>query len=193
MLELVIWPNMMLLGWTETKLWILKYASKSLQTSLILRQRPPKPYKLFNFFLCMISVILFKMGEQSDFHLSFFQIVTIGAWRDFIVVTKTMKNFKSFYGFGGRCVKIRDVCMDFEAYFNIHSLVSVNPKSIIFGQMTNLNMNFRVVVSVYWFVKIWNLPQFPAELRNGQLSELFWGGTKKVFCTFPSSDVSNDE
>ena len=40
---------------------------------LILRQRPPKPYKLLKIF--MISVILFKMGKHSDFHLSFFQIV----------------------------------------------------------------------------------------------------------------------
>ena len=35
-----------------------------------------------------------------------------------------------------------DVCMDFEAYFKVHSLVSVHPKSIILGQMTNLNMIF---------------------------------------------------
>ena len=41
----------------------------------------------------MISVLLFKMGKHSDFHLSVFQIV--GAWRDFTVVTKLMKNFKS--------------------------------------------------------------------------------------------------
>ena len=36
--------------------------------------------------------------------------------------------------------------------------------------MTNLNMHmiFHVVVSVYWFVKIWNSPQFPDEFRNGQ-------------------------
>ena len=60
----------------------------------------------------------------------------------------------SLYGFRGRCLKIRDVCRDFEAYFNIHSLVSVHPKSIIFGQMTNLSMSFHVVVSVYRFVKI---------------------------------------
>ena len=30
----------------------------------------PKPYKLFKFF--MITVILFKMGKHSDFHLIFF-------------------------------------------------------------------------------------------------------------------------
>ena len=44
-------------------------------SSLILRQRPPKPYKLLKFF--MISVILFKIAKQSDFHISFFQ--TVGA------------------------------------------------------------------------------------------------------------------
>ena len=32
-LRLVIWPSMMLLGWTETELWTLKYGSKSIQMS----------------------------------------------------------------------------------------------------------------------------------------------------------------
>ena len=31
--------------------------------------------------------------------------------------------------FGGRCPKIRDVCMDFEAYFKVQNLVYVHPKS----------------------------------------------------------------
>ena len=94
MLRLVIWPSMTLLGWTETKLWTLKYGSKSIQTSLILRQRPPKSYKLLKYF--MISVILFKMSKHSDFHLIFFQIE--GAWQDFTVVTKLIKNFIWFFG-----------------------------------------------------------------------------------------------
>ena len=102
MLRLVIWPSLMFLGWTLTKLWILKYGSKSIQTSLILRQRPPKPYKLLKFF--MISVIVFKMVKHSDFHLSFFQIEV--AWRDFTVVTKRMKNFKSLYGLGDTVSKL---------------------------------------------------------------------------------------
>ena len=162
-MRLVIWPSMTLLGWTETKLWTLKYGSKSIQTSLILTQRPPKSYKLLKYF--MISVILFKMSKHSDFHLIFFQIE--GAWQDFTVVTKLIKNFKSLYGFGGRFLKIRDVCMDFEPYFKVHNLVSVHPKSIILGQMINLDMIFHVVVSVYRLVKIWNSPQFPVEFRNG--------------------------
>ena len=153
---------MMPLGWTETKLWTLKYASKSIQTSLILRQRPPKPYKLLKFF--MISAILFKIGKHSDFHLSFFQIV--GVWRDFTVVTKRMKNLKSLYGFVGRCLKIRDVCMDFEPYFKVYNLVSVHPKSIILGEMSNLDMIFHVMVSGYRLVKIWNSPQFPTEFSE---------------------------
>ena len=45
------------------------------------------------------------MGKHTDFRLSFFQIV--GAWRDFTVFTKLIKNFKISYGFGGR-LKIRD-------------------------------------------------------------------------------------
>ena len=122
-----------------------------------------KPYKLLKFF--MISAILFKMGRHSDFHLSFFQIV--GAWRDFTVVTKLMKNFKSLYGFGGRCLKIRDVCIDFEPFFKVHNLVSIHLKNITLRQMINLDMIFHVVVSVYRLVKIWNSPQFPVEFRNG--------------------------
>ena len=79
------------------------------------------------------------------------------------------KNFKSLYGFGGRCRKIRDICMDFESYFKVHILVNVHPKNIKIGQMTNLNMIFYVMVSDYPLVKIWNSPQFPAEFRNGLL------------------------
>ena len=47
-----------------------------------------------------------------------------------------------------------DVCMDFEAYFKVHNLVSVHPKSIILGQMTNLNMIIHVMVSLNQVVKI---------------------------------------
>ena len=40
---------------------------------------------------------------HSDFHLSFFQI---GAWWDFTVLTKLIKNFKTLYSFGGHCLKL---------------------------------------------------------------------------------------
>ena len=65
-----------------------------------------------------------------------------------------------------RFLKTRDVRMDFEPYFKVNNLISVYPKSIILGQMTNLNMIFYLVVSVYRLVKIWNSPQFPDEFRN---------------------------
>ena len=48
----------------------------------------------------------------------------------------------------------RDVCMDFEPCFKVHNLVYLRPKSIILGQMINLDMIFHVVVSVYRLVKI---------------------------------------
>ena len=80
-----------------------------------------------------------------------------------------IKILNSLYGFGGRRLQIIDVCLDFEPYFKVHNLVSVHPKSIIPGQMINLDMIFYVVVSLNRFVKIWNSPQSPAEFRNGQL------------------------
>ena len=131
----------------------------------MLRQRPPKPYKLLNFF--MISVILLKWVNVRDFHLSFFQMVA--EWRDFTVVTKLTKNFKSLYGFGGRCFNIIDVCMDFEPCFKVYNLVSIRPKSMKLGQMISLNAIFHIMGSVYRLVTIRNSPQFPVEFRNGLL------------------------
>ena len=96
----------------------------------------------------MISVILFKTGKHSDFYLSFFQIV--GGWRDFTVVIKLIENFQSIFGFGDAVWKLET----FEPYFKVHNLVSVHPKSVILGQMTNLNMIFQVVVSEYRLIKI---------------------------------------
>ena len=32
--------------------------------------------------------------------------------------------------------------MDFEPYFKVHNVASIHPKSIILGEMTNLNMVF---------------------------------------------------
>ena len=44
--------------------------------------------------------------------------------------------------------------MDFDPYFKVDNLASVHPKSIVLGQMTNLNVIFHVVVSVYRLDKI---------------------------------------
>ena len=64
------------------------------------------------------------------------------------------KKIKNLNGFGGRCLKIRDVCMDFEPYFKAHNLANVHPKSITLGQITNLDMIFYVMVSDYRLIKI---------------------------------------
>ena len=60
-----------------------------------------------------------KIGHLTKYDaftfFTFFQIE--GAWQDFTVVTKLIKNFKRLYGFGGRFLKIRDVCMDFWTVF----------------------------------------------------------------------------
>ena len=47
--------------------------------------------------------------------------------RDQVMDLEIMKKIKSLYDFGRRCLKIRDVCMDFEPYFKVHNLVSVHP------------------------------------------------------------------
>ena len=84
----------------DQAVWTLKYASKSIQTSLILRQRSPKSYKLLKF-------LWFPWYSLKWTNIVIF---IVGAWRDFTVVTKPMKNFKSFYS-------LRGACMDFEPYF----------------------------------------------------------------------------
>ena len=91
----------------------------------------------------------------------------VAEWRDFTLVTKLIKNFTSLYGFGGQCFYIRNVCMDFEPCFKVYNLVSIRPKSMKLGQVTNLNVVFHMVGSVYRLVTIRNSPQFPVEFRNG--------------------------
>ena len=58
--------------------------------SVILWQRPPKPYKLLIFFT--ISVIFLKMGKHSDFRINSFQVVDV--WRILQFNRKTEKYFK---------------------------------------------------------------------------------------------------
>ena len=76
--------------------------------------------------------------------------------------------------------------MDFEPYFKVYNMVSVELKSIKLGQMTTLNVIFHVVLSIYRLVKIWNSPQFPARFRNGRylgavymILNRVWSGMKK--------------
>ena len=89
-------------------------------------------------------------------------------------ITQIIKYFKSLYDFGGRCLKIKDVCMDFEPYFKVHNLVSVHPKSVILDHMTNLNMVFHMVVSVYRLVKILKLAQVSWWISERLIAKLPW-------------------
>ena len=116
------------------------------------------------------------MANIRDSHLYFFQMVT--EWQGFTVVTKLITHFKNLYGFGGRCLNITNICMDFEPCLKVYKFVSVYPKNIKLGQMTTLNVIFHVAVSIYRLVNIWNSPQFPARFRNGQFSNIY---TNKVW------------
>ena len=44
---------------------------------------------------------------------------------NFQVYHRNEKHFESLYGFGGRHLKIRDVCMGFEPCFKVHNLVVI--------------------------------------------------------------------
>ena len=70
---------------------------------------------------------------------------------EFYICLKTEK--KELIWFWRPCLKIRDVCMDFEPCLKVHNFVSVHPKSIKLGQMTNLDVIFHVMRSVYQLVK----------------------------------------
>ena len=61
---------------------------------------------------------------------------------------------------------IRDISMDFEPCLKVHTLISVQHKSIKLGQMIHLNVIFHLLGSNYRLVKIWNLPQFLAQPRK---------------------------
>ena len=151
MLRLIIGPSMMLLRSTETRLWTLKYGSKSIQTSVILKRRPPKPYNLLKFFISLVTIVKSRHAPTIWKKLRW-KSLCLPVLKSIMAI---IKKFKSLY--------------DFKPHFKVYNLVSVDPKSIILGQMTNLNMIFHVLVSVYRFVKTWNSPQFPAEFRNSQL------------------------
>ena len=148
----------------ETRLSTLNYSSKSMQTSLILRKRPPKPYKLLKFVISFVTTVKSHHAPTIWKKLRW-KLLCLPILKS---IMEIIKNLQSLYDFGGCCLTIRNICMDFEPYFKVHNLISVHPKSIILGQMTNLNIIFHVVASVDRFVKIWNSSQFPAEFRSDQ-------------------------
>ena len=74
-----------------------------------------------------------------------------------------MSNFLSIcMVWGGRHLKIRDICMDLEPCFKVHNLVVIQLKNTKLGQMTNLNMIVYMVVSIYKLDQICNSPGSPA-------------------------------
>ena len=151
MLRLVIWPSMMLLGWTETKLWTFKYGSKSIQTSLILRKRPPKPYKLLKFFISFVTTVK-SCHAPSIWKKMRWKALCLLILKS---ITEIIKYFKSLYDFGGRCLKIKK----FEWILNHIS------RSITWWPISTWSF-------IWWCqfidkLKFWNSPPFPDEFRNG--------------------------
>ena len=49
----------------------------------------------------------------------------------------------ALYGFGGRHIKIRDVCMDLEPCFKVHNLAVIQLKNTKLGQMANFKVVFH--------------------------------------------------
>ena len=147
MLRLVIWPSMILLGWTETTLWALKYDP-------------------------MIAVIPFKIGKLCDFYLSFFQIE--GAWRDFTIDIKLIKKILRVYMVWGDAFSKLETFVWILTSISrsiTWPLFTLKASYLVKWQIST--WSYILVVSVYRFIKIRNSPQFPAEFRNGQMVGIF--------------------
>ena len=143
MSRLVIWPRMMLSGWTETKLWTLKYGSKSIQTSNF---ETASPKTKNNLFISFVTTVKKKKLRGKSLCLPILKSITeiITILRVCMILGVAVSKLETF------------VWILNHTYFRVHNLVSFHPKSITLGQMTNLTMIFHVVVSVNRFVKIWN-------------------------------------
>ena len=63
-------------------------------------------------------------------------------------VTEIIKTFKSLFGIGGRCLKLRNACVVSEACSKVHNWISDQPASIKLGQLSNLSVIFQVVVNL---------------------------------------------
>ena len=50
-------------------------------------------------------------------------------------ITEIIVKFKTLYGYGGCCLKIIDVCMDFEPCFKVHNFVCGHPSLVTQGQL----------------------------------------------------------
>ena len=137
----------------------------------MLKHRPPKPYKLLKFFVSFVTTVKSRNSATIWKKLRW----KSRTFTHFKCITEIIKKFKSLYGFGGRCLNVREVCMDFEPCFKVHNLVSVYPKGMKLGQMTNLNVIFHVVVficlSIGYNLKLAPVPcwisEWPIDYRAG--------------------------
>ena len=116
-------------------------------------------------------MVLLEMGKYTWFLLHFHSGWMMGFYSCHKKLIKRLKTL--IFGFGGRCLNIRDICIDFKPCLKVHNLVSVYPKSIKLRQMTHLNVILNAVVSVYRLVKLWNLPQFSPQFGNGLLLTVY--------------------
>ena len=84
----------------ETKLWALKYGLKSTQTSLILRQRPPKSYKLWKCFISFAATVKSRHVPTVWKKLRW-KSLFVFVFAYFKEHHKSYINFKSLYDFWG--------------------------------------------------------------------------------------------
>ena len=129
----------------DLEIWLKIHTNVSNINILRQRWRPPKPYKLLKFSICKIPLCTYYLKEAE---------MKISIFAHFKEYHGNHKKLRVYMVLGDAVSKIRDICVKFQTYFKVHNLVSVHPKSIILGQMTNLNMIFHVVVSVYRLIKI---------------------------------------
>ncbi len=90
-----------------------------------------------------------------------FVLKIVGLWQDFTAVTKWIKKFKSLYGFGGRWLTIRDICMDFELCFKFHWKHQTWSNDQSYSDLSCDGVKLLITENL-------KLAQFPAQLRNSQ-------------------------
>ena len=80
--------------------------------------------------------------------------ITMFSLSIFMNIMETVKRNESLSDFGGSWREIKDICKDVELCLKVHSLISVQHKSIKLRQMILLYVVLHVVVSNYRLVKI---------------------------------------
>ena len=81
-------------------------------------------------------------------------------------------NICGLYGFGGHCLQVTDICMDFEPCFKVYNFVSVYPQIIKLGEMTTMNVIFQFM---WWYqFKDWlKIETRFSSLRNAGMANWF--------------------